>query len=278
MGTLDELLQKLWDDYASTNKQAGGIYNRLKAKGERIVNDHIAFRTFDLSKVGIDVLAKTFVNFGYEPKGEYTFKDKKLFARHYEHRDSNNPKIFISELKTKDCSGELQTIVKELVNQIPTSTVERWDFCVSGVPWKPISYKTYQQLLEESEYAAWVSAFGFRANHFTIYFNALKSFKDLKQFNDFIKQSGYQLNTSGGEIKGSSLEYLEQSSTLAHPVEVKFSDSKKIIPACYYEFARRYPLSDGKIFQGFVAKSADKIFESTNVNPSAKPSKGRGLA
>lgn len=47
--------------------------------------------------------------------------------------------------------------------------------------------------------------------------------------------------------------------------EVNFSDGKKQIPSCYYEFAKRYKDSDGKLYQGFVAKSADKIFESTNT-------------
>jgi hypothetical protein len=36
------------------------------------------------------------------------------------------------------------------------------------------------------------------------------------------------------------------------------------IPTCYYEFARRYPLADGRLYQGFVAASADRIFESTH--------------
>ena len=45
---------------------------------------------------------------------------------------------------------------------------------------------------------------------------------------------------------------------------MKFDDGSKVIPCCYYEFARRYPLPNGNLFQGFVAKSADKIFESTN--------------
>jgi len=35
------------------------------------------------------------------------------------------------------------------------------------------------------------------------------------------------------------------------------------VPTCYYEFAKRYPGPDGKLFPGFVAASADKIFEST---------------
>jgi hypothetical protein len=36
------------------------------------------------------------------------------------------------------------------------------------------------------------------------------------------------------------------------------------VPACYYEFARRYPIANGELYQGFIAASADKIFESTN--------------
>ncbi|MGB1300776.1 MAG: DUF1338 domain-containing protein, partial [Pseudoalteromonas tetraodonis] len=34
---------------------------------------------------------------------------------------------------------------------------------------------------------------------------------------------------------------------------------------CFYEFAIRYPKPDGEIYTGFVAASADKIFESTNA-------------
>ena len=271
MATLNQLLQKLWDDYSGMNKQAGGIYKLLTARQEKIVNDHIAFRTFNIPKVGIDALAKVFVDFGYRPNGEYHFKEKKLYARHFEHSDENYPKVFISELKLEECSPELQKIVKDLVAQVPDSLTKQWDFSVSGVlgvpstPWKPLNFSAYEKLLAESEYAAWMSAFGFRANHFTVYFNALKTFKSFPEFNEFLKKSGYKLNSSGGEIKGSPQEYLEQSSTLAHPVEVQFSDGKKTIPGCYYEFAKRYPLPNGKLFTGFVAQSADKIFESTNV-------------
>ena len=34
------------------------------------------------------------------------------------------------------------------------------------------------------------------------------SFKDLQEFNQFIKDSGFKLNDSGGEIKGSPKELL----------------------------------------------------------------------
>jgi len=79
-----------------------------------------------------------------------------------------------------------------------------------------------------------------------------------------LKTNNFLLNDSGGEIKGSTDVYLEQSSTRADPTQVAFSDGTKTIPCCYYEFAKRYTMPDGKLFTGFVAQSADKIFESTD--------------
>ena len=87
----------------------------------------------------------------------------------------------------------------------------------------------------------------------------------LEELNAFLKDNGFDLNTSGGEIKGGRDVFLAQSSTLASVVRVKFTDSENLIPCCYYEFAERFPMSDGKLYSGFVAKSADKIFESTDV-------------
>lgn len=86
----------------------------------------------------------------------------------------------------------------------------------------------------------------------------------MASINEFITSHGYQLNSAGGIIKGTPAEFLEQSSTMAEKIKVSFSDGEFEIPSCYYEFARRYPLPDGKLYQGFVAQSADKIFESTN--------------
>ena len=57
---------------------------------------------------------------------------------------------------------------------------------------------------------------------------------------------------------------------LKNNTEVDFLDGEKTIPACYYEFALRYPKADGKLFKGFVTTSADKIFESTNKGQSFK--------
>lgn len=261
--TLPELLDKMWQDYIAINPLAKKVSDVLTAQGEKVENDHIALRTFNHPRVNVDVLAKPFLDSGYVFKGDYHFVEKKLYAKHYEHTDSTQPKIFISELKLEEFSPSLQKRVDELVSQIPTGLEKQFDFSSIGRPWK-ITTAIYNELLKESDYAAWVSAFGYRPNHFTVLINSLKKFSDIKVLNEFLKEQGFKLNSSGGEIKGSREVCLEQSSTLANNIEVTFDDGKLTIPACYYEFAKRYPLANGELYQGFVAASADKIFESTS--------------
>jgi hypothetical protein len=263
MSQLHDLLDRLWQDYAALNPQAKAIHDMLTQRGEKIVNDHIAFRTYDDPRINLDVLAAAFTPFGYEAKDQYIFTDKKLFARHFEHRDKSLPKIFISQLELAKFSPELRATVKRLVDQVPKDKLSAPDLCVSGRLWD-VAYSEYEALLKESEYAGWMSAFGFRANHFTILVNELKTIKSLPEFNSLIKGLGFALNSSGGEIKGSREVLLEQSSTLAAQAVVKFNDGSRTIPACYYEFAQRYPKPNGELFTGFVEKSADKIFESTD--------------
>ena len=80
-----------------------------------------------------------------------------------------------------------------------------------------------------------------------------------------MKSNGFTLNSSGGEIKGGAKEFLAQSSIMADKVKVKFDQGSYDITSCYYEFAYRFPMANGELFSGFVAGSADKIFESTNM-------------
>jgi hypothetical protein len=73
------------------------------------------------------------------------------------------------------------------------------------------------------------------------------------------------MNTSGGEIKGSPEQLLEQSSVLADTQELEFREGTHTVTTCYYEFAKRYPMENGELYNGFIAASADKIFESTDL-------------
>jgi hypothetical protein len=259
------LFQALWDNYRAVTPSAERIHTLLgKRESKPIVNDHIALRTFNLAPVGLDALAAHFLNLGYRPGDEYHFEAKKLYARHYEHPDDDAPKVFISELRVELCSPALQTIVHDLVAQVDPARVEADDFLYAGRPWQ-LDYDTYRALLEESEYAAWTAAWGYRANHFTVSINHLESLDSVADINRLLKDNGFTVNSAGGEVKGSPEQRLEQSSTMADRVPVAFSDREAVIPSCFYEFARRYPLADGRLYQGFVAASADKIFESTHA-------------
>jgi hypothetical protein len=211
----------------------------------------------------LEALARPFAAAGYFPRGDYKFPNKHLTARHFEHTDPQHPKIFISQLELNEMSEELKHTVIGLIDQIPAEAFDRDDFCVSGRLWD-LDYSTYERLVRESEYAGWMSAFGFCPNHFTVLVNELTTVSGLEELNELLKQNGFSLNASGGEIKGSPDVYLEQSSTLAAEIEVPFSDGVYRIPSCYYEFARRYEQPDGRLFTGFIAQSADKIFESTD--------------
>lgn len=266
MPKIDELLERLWIDYRTLNPQAGAIHALLESRGEHVVNDHIALRTYNDPRVGLETLSAVFIRCGYIPKGDYSFPEKKLEARHFEHPDGKLPRVFISELKLGQFSAPFQAIVKRLIDQMPGGLPGRWDFPVAGRKWN-LSRADYEALRGESEYGAWMAAFGFRANHFTVLVNELKSFASLIELNAFLKENGFKLNSSGGEIKGSPEVYLEQSSTLADQADVDFTDGSHRIPACYYEFALRHKMPDGRLYSGFVEKSADKIFESTNSVP-----------
>jgi hypothetical protein len=260
------IFDHLWKDYITQNPEARRVYELLCSEGETVENDHIAFRTFNDPRVGIDVLAKPFIDAGYEYRGDYVFKEKMLVAKHFEYKPFRNaPRIFISALLTDKFSDFLNETIQSLIEKIPDELINNPSTLLhSGAIWGTPDYEVYEKLKAESEYAAWLYVYGFRANHFTVSINALKKYNDIKKLNQFLKENGFHLNDTGGEIKGSPSVLLEQSSTKAGKLPVQFNQGVYTIPSCYYEFARRYPESSGELYGGFIAKSADKIFESTD--------------
>jgi len=251
-----ELLAALWEDYVTRTPQARAIRGGLAALGETVVDDHVALRGFAGTRMGLEELAAPFLRAGWRIAGSYRFAEKKLDARHLAHPEAGRPKIFISELRVGECSAGVQATVRRMVGQRPAALA-------IGRAWS-VSFAEVEALRGESEYAAWVAAHGLRANHFTVLVNALRGFADLAALNEWVVGRGFALNPAGGVIKGSAALGLEQSSTIADPVEVEFSDGVHAVPGCYYEFARRYPGPDGALFDGFIEGSADRIFESTD--------------
>ena len=259
-----QLFQHLWQDYLSVTPSATKVHHLL-GKGDTLINDHLALRTFDIEKVNLGKLAEHFLALGYAAKGDYQFQQKKLVAKHFEHPDPTLPKVFISELLVGSFPQDIQAIIHTMVDQLDTDAAVREDFLYSGASWS-VTIGQYQRLLQVSEYAAWMGAWGYRANHFTVSVNHLKNYRDLAQVNEALKAAGFVLNSAGGEIKGGPDVCLAQSATMADQMPVEFSDGSLVIPSCFYEFAERFRLPSGEFYTGFVAASADKIFESTHTS------------
>ena len=61
---VEQLFERLWQDYISRTPSAPKVHEVL-GKGHPIVNDHVAFRTFDIAPVRLEALAQHFLDLGY---------------------------------------------------------------------------------------------------------------------------------------------------------------------------------------------------------------------
>ena len=259
--TLDEFLNKLWQGYTQIAPSALKIRELLEARGETWVNDHIAFRTYNKAPIGLDALEPHLLSFGYERYEPYNFEEKKLRAFGYLHPDKKYPRVFLSELETHKLSDKANELIDKLVAQVDAEKIKDPSCMFAGPLWDIPSEDTYRELLDESEYAGWVAVNGLCANHFTVSVNGLKDLPDLDALMSFLEENGYEMNLAGGRIKGTPEVNLMQGSTIADKSKVTPPGGQPYeITTCYTEFAQRF-----NDFDGFVPKSADKIFESTNV-------------
>jgi hypothetical protein len=262
----DQFFDALWNDYVAMTPQAARIKEEFEQRGESVLNDHVAFRTLALDPIGLDKLEPHVLELGYQQLEPYEFPAKKLRAYGYLPPVADQPRIFLSELLVDQLTEPAQQILRRCAAQIPPERVESPDILWAGRLWDPISWEEYELLRAESEYAAWMGTIGIRPNHFTISVTNFQKYTSIEQVLQVVEELGYAVNDSGGRVKGSPEVLLEQGSTMADQLPMPFADgTERPVPTCYYEFAKRYTAPDGKLFQGFVAASADRIFESTDV-------------
>lgn len=268
----DEFFEALWEDFVEIAPQAAAIRRKLAEHGEPVVNDHVAFRTFDRAPLGLDQLEPLLLDLGYEPFADYRFAEKKLRARAY--LCPGAPRIFLSELLVDELSAPARQLIDSCVNQArevieaaegePDAVPSSAEIFCAGRLWNPPRYSDYERLAQESEYAAWLCALGLHANHFTLSINAFRKLTSVEAVLAFVEAAGYAVNAAGGRVKGSPAVLLEQGSTLADRMPVPFAHGEREIPTCYYEFALRHRDASGSLFEGFVENSANRIFESTD--------------
>jgi len=289
MSTLDNVLSGLMTRYQQRVPDVLAIINAMIKENiiqqpSDIENDHIAFRTMGVPHLGIQSLEKIFLHYGYEKRDYYHFPEKKLDAYWYAPPLPHYPRIFMSELRVKDLSPEVQQIITSYTGEVKSDPVDQLNlddagavdrFLHSGL-WRLPTWSNYQALAAQSEYAAWVIDNRYYLNHFTISVHNLKEgYNTIAQFNTFLERNGFVLNNAGGKIKTSPDGNLLQSSTVAEMIDATFANNEvHRISGSYVEFAERRVLPQfahlpkDQILrihrrEGFEAGNADKIFEST---------------
>ncbi len=293
---LESILEALLIPYKKSVTDVTKITNAMLKAGiikdeKDISNDHIAFRTLGVENLGIASFEKIFLHYGYEKKGYYHFEEKKLNAYWYTPPADHFPRIFISELRVGDLSITAQDIIYKHTNPIQIDPIDSLNLDsiteVSNFFYKPLwslpASKEYTQLLNESEYAAWVIYNRYYLNHYTISVHDLPSgYNTIEDFNRFLEGIQIKLNTAGGKIKISADGLLKQSSTVAKLIDATFSDNISLkIAGSYVEFAERKLLPEFSNIKketikrnyrrdGFETANADKIFESTYTGQTKK--------
>lgn len=221
--------------------------------------DHLALRTFSGEKTGLDRISGLLEREGYFPAGSYLFEQKNLRAKHFE-KKGEPLLVFVSEYRLTTAPQR----VRELIENFVLDPGSQIDHLRPGRPWQVPTYEVYLELQSLSEIAAWISAWGFCANHFALRVNDLERIRGLEQLNELLLGKGFVFNEQGGLIKGDKKRLLRQSSLRADMMPQRFAcGSEEIVPASYVEFAERFD-SDGNLFRGFIEGNADKIFESTD--------------
>ena len=263
---LDKFYEQAWKRYVKVSPDAPIIHQLLEKRGEKIINDHVALRTFNLPGIDRKTLGNVFTKYGYMKSPEtLQFSEKKLVADYYLHPNPLQPRVFISELIVEQMPNKMRRWIYDLTKDTRAELSAK-QLCLSlflHPSWNAVKYRDYQEFYPISEYASWTAAFGLQINHFTVSHHYLKSFNTLEGLNSLIKKNGIELNQEGGEIKGDLNSPLRQSSTISKLIPHYFADG---IPGCYYEFANRSKIQKYHIFyEGFIAKNADNIFLSTRI-------------
>ncbi len=263
---LTEFFEKAWQGYVQLTPDAPVVHRLLAERGETILNDHVAFRTFNIGSINRFEVGRVFEGWGYRMADEeLDFPEKKLKASYWLPPSPDLPKVFVSELVVEKVSPGLQSWIREVTSPSKMRVKKLTAESLLSRTWEPVDFAQYQRFYPESEYAGWTAAYGIQVNHFTVSVNDLKTFSSLQELNRYLVDNELKLNESGGAIKGRPEDLLEQSSTLARHVPCEFAGGQRQpIMGCYYEFAKRYLMpGTQELFQGFIPKSADKIFEST---------------
>ena len=296
-----ELWSQLWAIYRQRVAYARTYEAMIKAAGGNVANDHIAFRSLRLVvdsgdesiNLGISYLENIVQRLGYEVAGEYHFRDRHLYARHYRHPEQDQydlPKLFISELIVEQLPSSSAKSIQDTVRSGSFFSFPAWQkstfpskkderavaqalIPVFTRPWTPPKQSIVEAVNEVSQYGAWVLLHGYSVNHFTGYINRQNTptYPDITSTAQALASQGVPMKDSfeGGQPSG-----LQQTATQAVTELVPVLDEqghldKMLWSYAYYELAQRYQITDSQgqhtLFEGFIAPQAQHLFDMTEV-------------
>jgi hypothetical protein len=292
---LNTLLDGLWTIYRSRVDYARQYAELVQARGGVVVNDHIAFRTFNThtgsQPAGIAAIERVFGPLGYRPAGEYVFPDTHLSARHYQHTDPLAPKIFISQLEVDrlpeeaadrireavidardHLDGEAMYHIDEPLSDAQISTLaDRLVTFFTTLPWPVPKASLVREVNAVSQYAAWTLLHGNNVNHFTACINEqnVPEWPDIETTVAALARAGIPMKPG---IEGEPGRKLRQTATHAVDVDCPVLNDAGWPTTmrwayAYYELAERGEITDelGRSvrFQGFLGPQAAQLFEMT---------------
>lgn len=292
-----ELFDILWDRYRSRVSYVVEYEKLVGEAGATFVNDHIAFRSFACQRpaTGIPSISRVFESLGYRAAGSYHFEDKQLSAIHYQHPNSQFPKLFISELKVWELSRATRELILRTVRShrdpLDEETLaalcrldtggekhraELLDRLVDWfhtLPWKLPDKRDVLAVNEESQYAAWVLVHGYNVNHFTSLINShgVDTLRDIEKTAEALQRAGVPMKAG---FEGERESKLRQTATEAVRIDVDVLEDGQPVKMpwtyAYFELAERGEVTDPDTgerarFEGFLGPQATQLFEMTRV-------------
>jgi hypothetical protein len=239
------LLGLLWDRYAAEVPYARTF---VQLSGGSFRNDHVALRTLARPGGGIATFERVFERLGWKRAGSYSFPDTHLEAIYMAH-PNGLPRIFISELRSDRLSARAQELLSALPEDPPPpEAVETLAAWFSAPP--PPRESALLELEKESQYGAWLLAFGRKVNHFT------GSVDDVEVWQRKMREAGVPMKA---DIEGASGTALRQTATHAARLPVGLAGGgTRPWPYAYFEIAQRAPH-----FDGFLGPQARALFDMT---------------
>jgi len=290
VAAFDRAWHTLLRAYLQRTPSACRAITMLDSLGAHVHNDHIAMRSFVDSSggSGLAFLGEAFTAFGYAPQDDIVIPSLPVNARWYEPPEETSwPKIFVSELRTKELPEHAAAIVfahvdghygkaahERLRGALSAGDGDALAQLLDQPPWTPSAEEVAivraadggdTALRSATEYASWTLTHAHRINHLTVLQNVLGAeWGSLRSLNALLVAEGFEFNPAGGAdglTQGTRALCLEQSSTVADRIPHTFGcGNEQSVPCAFLELIERH---EG--FRGFLGQNAKGIFESTKM-------------